>query len=129
MCVLLVGDESLIREIMTEYLQDAGYEVVDVENGQRAIEKLRAPPKSFSVLVTDFHIPGNLDGSDVARYVREAFPGIPVIIASGRPDIPILRHWRPFSEEPVSMRMQFIRSRTELFPQHIPGQLMQGMQS
>lgn len=93
MCVLLVEDEPLIREIMTEYLQDAGYEVVDVENGKDAIDKLRAPPKPFSVLVTDFHMPGDLDGSDVARYVREAFPGIPVIIASGRPEA-LKTEWR-----------------------------------
>jgi CheY-like chemotaxis protein len=92
-CVLLVEDEPLIREIMTEYLQDAGYEVVDVENGQSAVELLRAPSKLFSILVTDFHMPGDIDGSQVAQYVREAFPAIPVVIASGRPEV-LKNEWR-----------------------------------
>ena len=87
MRVLLVEDEFLIREIMSESLRDAGYEVVDVENGQVAVELMRQPPKQFSLLVTDFHMPGDVDGSQVASKLRETHPSIPVIIVSGRPDV------------------------------------------
>jgi CheY-like chemotaxis protein len=84
---LLVEDEHLIREIMAESLQDAGYEVVEVENGMVAVELMRDPSKRFTALVTDFHMPGDIDGSKVAARVREAFPSIPVVIASGRPEV------------------------------------------
>lgn len=86
MCVLLVEDEFLIREIMSECLQDAGYDVVDVENGDRAVELIKHPPRKFSILITDFHMPGDADGSKVAAQLRLAIPGIPVVIASGRPE-------------------------------------------
>ncbi len=86
MCVLLVEDEPLIREIMSESLQDAGYEVLEVENGDIAMALMQQPPRQFSLLVTDFHMPGTADGSQVAARVRQLIPEIPVIIASGRPE-------------------------------------------
>lgn len=92
-CVLFVEDETLIREIMAESLQDAGYEVVDVENGKKAFDIMRRPPKEFSILVTDFHMPGDIDGGQVAARMREAFPDIPVVIASGRPEV-LLAEWQ-----------------------------------
>jgi len=72
---------------MSEALRDAGFDVVDAENGPRAVELVRHPPKPFTILVTDFHMPGNMDGAEVAAHVRAILPGIPVIIISGRPDV------------------------------------------
>ncbi len=87
MCVLLVEDEPLIRELMSESLRDAGYEVIDVGNGADAQEVVSDPRKALTILVTDFHMPGHLDGSQLAAWVRAAFPGLPVVIASGRPEV------------------------------------------
>lgn len=87
MCVLLVEDEPMIREVMAESLQDAGYEVMEVENGDLAVELMRQPPRVFSILVTDFHMPGKTDGSEVAARVRAVIPSIAVVIASGRPEV------------------------------------------
>lgn len=85
MCVLLVEDEPMIRGIMSECLKDAGYEVMEAENGDLAIEIIQQSHQ-FCILVTDFHMPGSFDGSHVAARVRDAIPDIPVVIASGRPD-------------------------------------------
>ncbi len=87
MCVLLVEDEPLIRELMSECLRDAGYEVIDVENGAGAQEILRDSSRALTILVTDFHMPGDLDGSQVATQVQAVFPGLPVVIVSGRPEV------------------------------------------
>lgn len=87
MCVLLVEDEPLIREIMAESLQDAGFEVVEAMTGDEAVVLIRAEPERFRVLVTDFHMPGQTDGAAVATCMREHCPGIPVLIASGRPEV------------------------------------------
>lgn len=87
MCVLLVEDEPLIREVMSESLQNAGYEVIEAENGDLAVEMMRKPPRMFSILVTDFHMPGKTNGSEVAAQVRAVIPSIAVVIASGRPDV------------------------------------------
>ncbi len=86
-CVLLVEDEPLIREIMSEGLQDAGFDVVEAENGEAALALIRDGADRFSALVTDFHMPGRHDGASVASCIRAHSPGIPVVIATGRPEV------------------------------------------
>ena len=86
MCVLLVEDEPLIREIMAECLRDAGHDVIDVEDGVAALAIIPTLSEPLSILVTDFHMPGDIDGAQVAAQVRTVFPALPVVIASGRPE-------------------------------------------
>jgi len=94
MCVLFVEDEFLIRLIMTEALQDAGLEVLEAATGDEALALIRHPPCRFTALVTDYHMPGDTDGSRVAAVMRRQWPAMPVVIASGRPEIfqPDWRH-------------------------------------
>ncbi len=87
MCVLLVEDEPLIREIMAESLEDAGYDVIQAATGDEAISVIRDRQIMITALVTDFHMPGGADGAEVASRLRERWPDLPVVIASGRPDI------------------------------------------
>ena len=93
MCVLLVEDDLLIRELMSESLQDAGYEVLEAEDGAAAMVAIRDPPRRLCILVTDFHMPGALDGSQVAAEARKVMPDLPVVIATGRPDV-LQAQWR-----------------------------------
>ncbi len=93
MCLLLVEDEPFIREVMAESLEDAGFEVFVAENGSQAIELLDHPPKPIRMLVTDFHMPGNIDGAQVAHHLRSLNPRTPVVIATGRPDV-LSASWR-----------------------------------
>ncbi len=93
MCVLLVEDEPMIREIMAETLQDAGFEVFEAPSGDSALDILSNPPKAFSILVTDFHMPGATDGAQVAACMRSLDPHIPIIIATGRPEV-LQPSWR-----------------------------------
>jgi CheY-like chemotaxis protein len=87
MCVLLVEDEDTIRDILAESLEDAGHEVVTAPDGVTAVSLISQTPEHFSVLVTDFHMPGGLNGWHVAQHMRQHCPRIPVIITSGRPDV------------------------------------------
>ncbi len=93
MCVLLVEDEPMIREVMSETLQDAGFDVYEAPSGDSALELLNNPPRQFRILVTDFHMPGVADGAQVAARMRSLNPGIPVIIATGRPEV-LQASWR-----------------------------------
>jgi len=87
MCVLLVEDEALIRELVAESLQKAGFEVEEAETGEEAVELILDHPERFEALVTDLQMPGCLNGSEVAAAMRQQLPDIPVVIASGRPDL------------------------------------------
>lgn len=87
MCVLLVEDDFLIRDLLAEALRDFGYDVIEVARGDIALDIVEMPPKEFTVLVTDYHMPGKVNGVQVAAYIRKKTPNIPVIIISARPDI------------------------------------------
>jgi DNA-binding response OmpR family regulator len=84
---LLVEDETLIREVMAESLEDAGFAVIRAATGDEAIAMIQDDDGTITALVTDFHMPGDADGADVAFCIRQKWPDMPVIIASGRPDM------------------------------------------
>lgn len=83
--LLLVEDEVLIRIWMAQCLADAGYDVVEAENGDHAL-MLMDQPDAFDLLITDIQMPGRADGNAVATRAKQRYPGLPVIYASGRPE-------------------------------------------
>jgi len=91
-CVLLVEDDFLIRLLMAESLRDAGFEVVEASSGDEALSLIDDPPKPLVMLVTDIHMPGEIDGIGVVELVHERWPSMPVIVASGCPDV-FKDHW------------------------------------
>ena len=80
--VLLVEDEGLIRLVVSQALQDEGFEVVEAWNGDEAARLLDGPD-DFDVLFTDVQMPGTLDGLDLAMHARRRCPGLPVLVVSG----------------------------------------------
>ena len=87
MCILLVEDEELIRDILVEELGSQGLEVCEAHNGDHAAVLIENPPKPFRLLITDIHMPGQRNGIEVARLMRLRHPSLPVIYTTGRPDI------------------------------------------
>jgi DNA-binding response OmpR family regulator len=85
-CILIVEDEDLIRLILAEELEDAGFDVCQAEDGDAAAALIAKPPTPFSLLVTDIHMPGRLDGLEVGRLMRNRHPAVPIIYMTGRPD-------------------------------------------
>ena len=80
--ILFVEDEVLIRLTMVEFLQDAGFDVVEAWDSAEAIRVL-GQHTVFQALFTDVRMPGDLDGIDLAHYVRQRYPTMPIIIVSG----------------------------------------------
>ena len=89
----MVEDEALIVEIMAEALEDEGYEVLTAATGPEALALIEARPHHFSGLISDFHLPGGLTGLDVATAILARRPSIPIVLATGRPDV-LESHWR-----------------------------------
>jgi PAS domain S-box-containing protein len=79
--VLLVDDEDLVREVLAEHLEDAGYRVLAASNGSEALALLAAG-KAVDVLVTDLAMPG-MDGLAVIRAAQERRPGLPAVLLTG----------------------------------------------
>lgn len=83
--VLVVEDEMLIRFAVSDELRAAGYDVIEAFNGDEALAILRTGVR-IDLIVSDVRMPGSLDGMGLLAIVREDFPGVPVIIASGHLD-------------------------------------------
>jgi DNA-binding response OmpR family regulator len=81
--VLFVEDEDLIRELNAGELEEAGYGVVVVENGDGALEALDGNADPFCALVTDINLGTGADGWEVGRRARELDEQMPVIYMSG----------------------------------------------
>ena len=81
--VLLVEDEVLIRLFGADLLTAAGFEVIEAASADEALGKLESRG-DVQVLFTDVHMPGSLDGLELARCVHKRWPGIELLIASGR---------------------------------------------
>ncbi len=76
--VLVVEDADAVRVLTGRILYAAGYQVVSVESGAVALERLDAA----DVLVTDVVMPG-MSGVELAVAARERRPGLPVVFVSG----------------------------------------------
>lgn len=77
--VLLVDDDPAIREVLQAYLLQAGFEVLEAQDGEEALEK--APQADLIVL--DLMLP-KLSGWEVAGELRQAYPGLPILMLTAR---------------------------------------------
>jgi CheY-like chemotaxis protein len=80
--VLLVEDEFLISEWVSESLEEQGFSVCAASNAAEALRLLNSI--AVDVLFTDINLPGGVDGLALAHRAREMFPDLPVVYASGR---------------------------------------------
>jgi DNA-binding response OmpR family regulator len=83
--VLVVEDESLIRTLMVEVLQDAGFTVDHAADSDEAVKLLDAD--GYQLLVTDIHMPGRLDGIELGERTHGREPGLPIVFVTARPDV------------------------------------------
>jgi DNA-binding NtrC family response regulator len=85
--VLFVDDERSLREVHAERLRsECGYEVVEAENGEKAVELL--DQFAFDVVITDLKMPG-IDGTQVLEAALERYPGIVCIMITGYGDVKV----------------------------------------
>ena len=85
MKALLVEDEVLVREVASEDLAEAGFEVTTASDGDEALAILRQDA-GFQLLFTDIRMPGSADGWALAREAKKLIPGLRVIYATGLGD-------------------------------------------
>ena len=75
--VLIVDDEKVVRDSLTEWLRETGYEVMAAEDGYEALKIIdEAAPR---VVVLDMKLPG-MDGIDVIKNIKEKNQQIGIII-------------------------------------------------
>jgi two-component system cell cycle response regulator CpdR len=82
--VLLVEDEPHILRLLSDYLADEGYRVLEASDSTQAFEILATKPQ-LDLLVTDFRLPGGVSGVMIAEPALKLRPEMKVIFISGYP--------------------------------------------
>ena len=111
--VLVVEDEPIVRFDVIQSFEDAGFEVVDAYDADHALLALERRP-DVSAVFTDVHMPGRLNGVELARMVHQLRPDVQVLVTSGvmrvqRDDLPEGGHFVPKPND-ASQVAQLIRN-------------------
>lgn len=80
--ILIVEDDPEVRKIRAAILRAQGYEVVEVGNGEDAIDDLKAS-QPFDLLFTDLVLPGGMNGAQIAIEAKRLQPDIKVLFTTG----------------------------------------------
>ena len=81
--ILVCEDEAAIRDFVVINLRRAGYEVVEADCGEMALEKYEEQNGDFDVAILDIMMPG-IDGLQVCKELRNKNSGIGIIMLSAR---------------------------------------------
>jgi CheY-like chemotaxis protein len=81
--VLVVEDDAVIRMDVVSMIEDAGIEVIEATNADEAIVFLETR-SDITVVFTDIEMPGSMNGLKLAFAVRDRWPPVAIIVASGR---------------------------------------------
>ncbi|MGH7420330.1 MAG: hybrid sensor histidine kinase/response regulator [Candidatus Rokuibacteriota bacterium] len=82
--VLVVDDEPIARDVLSEYLMGDGHTVDTAVNGREGFEKFKAG--RYALVITDRAMP-EVGGDQLAAMVKEAAPETPVILLTGFGDL------------------------------------------
>lgn len=80
--VLVVEDDAFIRMGAVDLVVSAGYEVLEAENADAAIRILEAR-NDIDLVFADVQMPGTMDGIKLTHYIRNRWPPVKIIVASG----------------------------------------------
>jgi CheY-like chemotaxis protein len=98
--VLVVEDEVLISDLLAEVLNDGGFDVHAVADGEEALRYLESGA-DVDVLFTDINLTGRMDGSMLAQEARAQRPEMPIVYCSG--------HYSPSALAPPVPRSMFVK--------------------
>jgi CheY-like chemotaxis protein len=110
--ILFVEDDALLRETITEALQQQGYSVISAADAGAALQVLNAG-SPLDLLFTDIVMPGELNGVGLAQAARAQRPDLKIMFASGYSDRSVLAEWtealdlvaKPYSLEALAVRI------------------------
>jgi signal transduction histidine kinase len=80
--VLVVDDESAVRMLIVDVLQENGYRALEAADGPAALRILRSAAR-IDLLLTDVGLPGGMNGRQVADAARDVRPGLKVLFVTG----------------------------------------------
>ena len=95
--ILVMDDEDAIRETASEMLEETGYEVVAVPDGESAVaawHEAKEQERPFDLAIVDLTVPGAMGGAAAVVAIHAVDPSARAIVSSGYSDSPVLADWR-----------------------------------
>ena len=81
--VLVVEDSTIIRMGAVDLVLSAGYEALEASDADEAIRILESR-SDIDLVFTDVQMPGTMDGIKLSHYIRDRWPPVKLIVASGK---------------------------------------------
>jgi CheY-like chemotaxis protein len=88
-CILVVDDETEVRELVETILNDAGFAVASASDGAAALQIIET--EAVDLAVVDMRLPGGLNGLETVRQARVRHPDLKALFISGVEPIPTRR--------------------------------------
>ena len=82
--IIVAEDEVLLRKLLSDFLTDAGFDVIEAAHARGALTVLESRAADVGVLLTGIQMPGSMDGLELAQRARTQWPWIGVIVVSGK---------------------------------------------
>ncbi len=116
--ILIVEDEEMVRDLIFESLKKFGYDLIEAENGKKALQVCKKDnEKPIQLLITDVIMP-DMGGSELAKKLEKLKPKMKVLYISGYTDNAIVHHGvldegvaflqKPFSPQALARKVREI---------------------
>jgi len=108
--IVAVDDDPLVLMNTTAMLEDLGHTVIDALSGTEALQKLQDAAE-VDLVITDHAMPA-MTGSQLAQQIRERWPSLPVVLATGYAELPpggneeLPRLSKPFSQADLAQAVE-----------------------
>jgi two-component system, cell cycle sensor histidine kinase and response regulator CckA len=80
--VLLIDDETVVREIGCEMLEALGFSCIPAQNGEEGLRLYRESKEKISLVILDIEMPG-MSGDKVYDRLKEVDPNLKILLISG----------------------------------------------
>ena len=102
--ILLVEDDAAVAQLAEELIREVGYPPEVAPNAAAALQRL-SNGETFDLVISDIMMPGEMNGLDLVRRIRELQPAMPIVLTTGyseaasmsTPDFPVLH--KPYQIE------------------------------
>jgi CheY-like chemotaxis protein len=81
--ILVVDDESTLRDLLGRVLTRAGFRVLAAEHGEHALRQARLHSGELNLVLTDVNMPV-MGGIEFVRLFRPLYPRVPILFMTGR---------------------------------------------
>lgn len=85
--ILIIDDESEVREVLRLHLESANYNVIEASDGEEGVNLMKSGANLLQVgmIICDIRMP-KVNGIEAIDYLKKNAPSIPIVVVTGYPD-------------------------------------------